>query len=155
MVVVAILSILLAILLPVYNRAKRQAQITDSLQRLHQLWAAVELYRVDEGGYPPILEILRARKSGSFYGTHTSDWSSGCGKHPSANSTIRYFLDPDPLNWHVPSDDPIARSDDKCNDPDIDLRALYVTKLGLGVRTSGTLEKRWGQGWIDSESFWQ
>ncbi len=55
LVVIAIIAILAAIAFPVIARAKDSAFRNSDIQNMNTLRAAVQLYRVDQGGYPPAL----------------------------------------------------------------------------------------------------
>lgn len=52
MVVIAIISILAAILLPVLSRAREQARQGSCLANLHAIAVAMRIYRMDYGAYP-------------------------------------------------------------------------------------------------------
>ncbi len=45
LIVISIISVLVAILFPVYASAKRSAKVIRSKSNMHQIWAAVSLYR--------------------------------------------------------------------------------------------------------------
>ncbi len=53
--VIAIIAILAAIIFPVFARAKATAYKNSDLSAMNQLRNALQLYRVDQGGYPPAL----------------------------------------------------------------------------------------------------
>lgn len=53
--VIAIIAILAAIITPVYVRAKVSANRASDISAMNQLSQALQLYRVDQGGYPPAL----------------------------------------------------------------------------------------------------
>lgn len=155
LVVLAVIAILAAILLPVFQRAKREARITDSMQRLHQDWVALTLYHNDEDGYPAFLPLLYSLKAGKFYGLGSRDWQSACGPHPSRPQAFFLHIDAESDEAQILSQygDPVLLSDDQCNDASVDLTSFYRTKLVLGVRVSGTLEKRRGKGIVDQDFF--
>jgi len=54
-VVIAIIAILAGIIFPVYARAKDSANRNSDMASLNNLRSALQLYRVDQGGYPPAL----------------------------------------------------------------------------------------------------
>ena len=58
LVVLLIIGLLAAILFPVVNGAKERAYQASCASNLHQIYLAVELYKNDEGGYPPNLAVL-------------------------------------------------------------------------------------------------
>lgn len=53
--VLAIIAILAAIIFPVYARAKDSANRNGDLTAMNELRVALQLYKVDNGGYPPAL----------------------------------------------------------------------------------------------------
>jgi prepilin-type N-terminal cleavage/methylation domain-containing protein len=55
LVVIAIITILAAIILPVYSQARRSAYRSADMSNMNQLRSALQLYRVDQGAYPPSL----------------------------------------------------------------------------------------------------
>lgn len=55
LVVIAIIAILAGIIFPVYARAKDSANRNSDMASLNNLRSALQLYRVDQGGYPPAL----------------------------------------------------------------------------------------------------
>jgi len=52
LVVIAIITVLIAILLPVFNSARRKARETACMANLHHIAMAVRMYRMDMGAYP-------------------------------------------------------------------------------------------------------
>jgi len=55
LVVIAIIGILAAIILPVYSQARKAAYRSADMSNMNQLRTALQLYRVDQGSYPPAL----------------------------------------------------------------------------------------------------
>ena len=55
LVVIAIIGILAAITFPVFMRMKEQAFKSSDLSNLNQIRTALQLYRADQGAYPPSL----------------------------------------------------------------------------------------------------
>ena len=53
--VIAIIAILSAIIFPVFARAKQSAARSSDISAMNTLRTALQLYRVDQGGYPPAL----------------------------------------------------------------------------------------------------
>lgn len=53
--VIAIIAVLAAILFPVAGTVREQARASDCMTKLHQLWVSANVYRQDEGSYPPAL----------------------------------------------------------------------------------------------------
>ncbi len=52
LVVIAIISLVAALMVPVYWRAQRSAHITTCLEKLNEMGLAMEMYRMDYGAYP-------------------------------------------------------------------------------------------------------
>ncbi|MBL8048728.1 MAG: prepilin-type N-terminal cleavage/methylation domain-containing protein [Chthonomonas sp.] len=55
LVVIAIIAILAAIIFPVFSRAKDNANRGNDISSMNSLRSALQLYRQDQGGYPPAL----------------------------------------------------------------------------------------------------
>ncbi len=55
LVVIAIIALLSAIIFPVFARAREQAARAGDISAMNDLRSALQLYRVDNGGYPPAL----------------------------------------------------------------------------------------------------
>lgn len=55
LVVIAIIAILAAIIFPVFSRAKDNANRGNDITSMNTLRSALQLYRQDQGGYPPAL----------------------------------------------------------------------------------------------------
>jgi prepilin-type N-terminal cleavage/methylation domain-containing protein len=55
LVVIAIIAILAAIIFPVFSRVKDSAYRSSDLSNMNALRTALQLYRQDQGGYPPQL----------------------------------------------------------------------------------------------------
>jgi prepilin-type N-terminal cleavage/methylation domain-containing protein len=55
LVVIAIISILAAITFPVFARAKDGAYRSSDINNMNQLRTAIQLYKADQGAYPPAL----------------------------------------------------------------------------------------------------
>lgn len=53
--VIAIIAILTAILFPLAGTVREQARSSDCMTKLHQLWVSANVYKSDEGGFPPAL----------------------------------------------------------------------------------------------------
>ncbi|MBL8086733.1 MAG: prepilin-type N-terminal cleavage/methylation domain-containing protein [Chthonomonas sp.] len=53
--VIAIIAVLAAIITPVYSRTKVSANRSSDLSNMNSLRSALQVYRVDQGGYPPAL----------------------------------------------------------------------------------------------------
>ena len=55
LVVIAIIGILAAIIFPVYSRVKDQAYRSSDMSNMNAIRTALQLYRSDQGGFPPAL----------------------------------------------------------------------------------------------------
>ncbi|HRK22994.1 MAG TPA: prepilin-type N-terminal cleavage/methylation domain-containing protein [Fimbriimonadaceae bacterium] len=55
LVVIAIIAILAAIIMPVLARAKNNAYRNSDISNMNSIRSALQLYRVDQGAYPPAL----------------------------------------------------------------------------------------------------
>jgi prepilin-type N-terminal cleavage/methylation domain-containing protein len=53
--VIAIIAILTAILFPLAGTLREQARASDCMSKMHQLWVSANVYRLDEGSFPPTL----------------------------------------------------------------------------------------------------
>ncbi len=53
--VIAIISVLAAIIFPLAGTVREQARAADCQTKLHQMYVAARIYNEDEGGYPPAL----------------------------------------------------------------------------------------------------
>jgi len=53
--VIAIIAILTAILFPIAGTVREQARASDCMSKLHQLWVSANVYKQDEGDFPPAL----------------------------------------------------------------------------------------------------
>lgn len=67
--VIAIIAVLAAILFPVFARAKDAAYRGSDISNMNTIRTALQLYRIDQGGYPPaLLGFVDAYKSGPNIG---------------------------------------------------------------------------------------
>src|SRR5580700_9011458 len=55
LVVIAIIAILAAIIFPVYSRVKDSAYRSSDMANMNSIRTALQMYRADQGGYPPAL----------------------------------------------------------------------------------------------------
>ena len=63
--VIAIIAILAAILFPVAGAVREQARQGSCMSNLHQVYVAAQVYRQDEGAFPPVLLGYAERGSNS------------------------------------------------------------------------------------------
>ncbi len=176
LVVLAIVSVLFAILFPVFRNAKQQAKITSTLSRLRQLHVAIMIYQADSGqtgGYGPAHEM--GLPGGSefvswgFYPPPTTYrypkdiYLSACGPHPSDTSAgFTYWAgsrhEEGQANWlkniNTYRDNMILLSDLNCTDPGVDIYNSYDSKRGLGVLLSGQLIRFVKVGDCKKVTFW-
>ena len=90
--VIAIIAILTAILFPIAGTVREQARANDCLTHLHQLWVSANVYKEDEGGYPP---SLYGPAEGQVNGTTTHvPWDPTAGNETllPADGTILGYL---------------------------------------------------------------
>ena len=55
LIVIAIISVLVAILFPVFNRARESTRQTACMQNMHDLYVAASLYKQNNNKYPCLL----------------------------------------------------------------------------------------------------
>jgi len=65
--VIGIIALLLAILFPVFSRAREQARQTTCIANMHDIYVAANLYRQDSEAYPPLLLGLPENADGSHW----------------------------------------------------------------------------------------
>lgn len=84
-----IIAGLVAILVPVFNRVKRSIQIRSSVEKMKQIYVAIEIYRNDYGGvenydHPKSYYLLGLPTSNywssTLFGLPEEAWKSPCGK---------------------------------------------------------------------------
>lgn len=175
LVVIAILTVLAALIYPVGARAKRQAQRTGAMANLKQHYYALAMYRTDYGGdgvYGKASEMgLPVPKSvygdPSFFldGLGERSFLSTCPTHPDVPGDSRphgrnfdYYPSNDPSNsWarltfeHV--DATVLLGDFNCNDRSTKLGSMKAQKFGIGVNLAGSAFVRWSTHG-DGDMFW-
>jgi len=72
LVVIAIISILAAIIFPVFSRVRDSAYRSSDMSNMNAIRTALQLYRTDQGGYPPELLGYVTQYAGGPY-PQTSD----------------------------------------------------------------------------------
>jgi prepilin-type N-terminal cleavage/methylation domain-containing protein len=98
--VIAIIAILTAILFPVAGTVREQARASSCMSNLHQLWVSANVYRQDEGGFPPALlgyveesDVNPATGQCDRTLTKRLPWTSASSCPPAyADATVRGFL---------------------------------------------------------------
>ncbi len=91
LVVIVILGILAAFLFPVFGSAKGGANKTVCVSNLHQLYVAMQLYRDDNGAYPP------AQNQNALNSTYLGGTRLRCPAQTSSKVSTDY-----PLNGSAP-----------------------------------------------------
>jgi prepilin-type N-terminal cleavage/methylation domain-containing protein len=103
--VIAIIAILVAILFPVAGTVREQARASDCLTKMHQLWVSANVYKYDEGGFPPAL-MGYVEIADPVSGNSTGDYFTGSGTPVSATKIISGFLYPEQVKdsnlFHCP-----------------------------------------------------
>jgi prepilin-type N-terminal cleavage/methylation domain-containing protein len=88
--VIAIIAILVAILFPIAGTVREQARASDCLTKMHQLWVSANVYKYDEGGFPPALM--------GYAETAMKDGSKPDGCDHSRSLGTAFGTDPDTSN---------------------------------------------------------
>lgn len=70
--VIAIIALLVALLFPVFSRAREQARQATCLTNMHEMYVKANLYKQDYGAYPPLLLGLPENADGT-------PWAPGGG----------------------------------------------------------------------------
>ncbi|MDI9636701.1 hypothetical protein QPK87_09780 [Kamptonema cortianum] len=156
MVVISILLLLVAIMSPTFARARESAKITGSLARLKQLYIAVEMYAINEGGdalSPAHLPTLAAVQS-NWLGLGKEFFISPCGINQipgktAYESSYAYF----PHDYVIVLEQYMEKygvnaviwSDPNCNPP-LAFDVETTTKRGLAVTAGGNLINHYKRG---------
>lgn len=90
--VIAIIAILAALLFPLAGTVREQARASDCMSKLHQLWVSANVYRQDEGAFPPALYgyVEQADANGNSLGVPLYDPASQA--HVNVDRIIYGFL---------------------------------------------------------------
>jgi prepilin-type N-terminal cleavage/methylation domain-containing protein len=91
--VIAIIAVLAAIIFPVAGTVREQARASSCMTQLHQLWVAANVYRQDEGGYPPALLGYAEQGVPDNNGVCTGTVSNGDPYDPGVNNGCAANLD--------------------------------------------------------------
>ena len=67
LVVIAIIAILAAILFPVFNTMRENVRKTECMGKMHEVYRALQLYKLDNNKYPPVLYGYAELANGTFY----------------------------------------------------------------------------------------
>jgi prepilin-type N-terminal cleavage/methylation domain-containing protein len=146
----ALVVVLVAILTPVFVKAKWKASEQVSVGKMKKLHAQVVLYRADwdTGGYESISEMgLPSREYviTSQLGFGNSDWVSPCSAKQKAVSTSRataYMYWPSDSLGYMDLVDEVKEqavmfADLACADPKKPIGAKFLSHRVLGIRLSG------------------
>jgi prepilin-type N-terminal cleavage/methylation domain-containing protein len=169
MVCIAIVVTLAALSASATIRAKRSANITKSVQNLHQMQIAMALYQGDSNasaspddpasaGYPDVMHVLLSRLN-----LPLEVWRSPCGQNPAWMDKpvviqYEYFLstmaDKFPDANAKYGEAMVAFVDFNCAEHGEPLMSEFVPHLGLGVTAAGNLLRvnRTGDPW--RQSWW-
>jgi prepilin-type N-terminal cleavage/methylation domain-containing protein len=90
--VIAIIAILAAILFPLAGTVREQARANDCMSKLHQLYVSSNVYRSDEGAFPPALLGLVEVSDGAGGSTGVYLTTPGSQQPASAERLISGFL---------------------------------------------------------------
>ena len=111
--VIAIISILAAIMFPVAGSVRETARASSCMTQMHQLWVATTMYKQDEGAYPPrLMNYVQAgvpanfALPGTMYGEQVRDINIyRCSDNLSNDKTVVVGVGfgPAPLQWNGPS----------------------------------------------------
>ena len=161
LIVVAILSVMAALLFPVFAAVRLEAKTTDSKAKLHNIFLALTLYRSDWGGTSDVGDLPELGipstpqlvKSAGWLGLGPEGFTSGCATHlsilPHKEFLFYYPGEGGPKFVQASAtygDGLVMVVDNQCNAADVNVHNVYRTKRGLGVLLSGTLIDRTAQG---------
>ncbi len=111
--VIAIIAVLAALLFPIAGTVREQARATDCMSKMHQLWVSCNVYKQDEGSFPPrmfgYVELALPLQGNPYAG-------SVAGLTPIADATniIHGFLFREQVKdgnlFHCPDNIPVAKN---------------------------------------------
>ena len=169
LIVVAILSILAALLFPVLSAARLEAKSTSSKAKLHNISLALMIYRSDWGGTSDVGDLpdlglpstIQIARTANNLGVGVGGWVSGCAYHPQSappRHTMFYFPGEGGPRLVEASttfqEDLLMVADDQCSSADINIQDVYRSKRGLGVLLSGTLVDRVAPGNLNDPAWY-
>ena len=171
-VVIAIITIIVAISYPALTSAKEAAKITSCSNNLRQLQHAIALYRTDWNGdgatgdmfamgLPPYTEevaVLKPYKAAFSCAGASKPPFYGPGASP-------YHYMPSPPGVHLPysnweqytakhGDNTALYVDLNHNQPSLLTNAFYTTKFGIGIKLDGSLVRHRKDGNAYSYEWW-
>ena len=162
-VVIAIISVLAALISPALWRVKHSVNMTSSMSRLRQLGVAVQMYQADYqlqrpsvGELPPYGYVYS-----EFMGFAKDFFVSPCGyKDDIEGNTLglsyQYwagFEENEPL-FQKHGDNSALFSDPDCNENGDQWRSQYQSKRGLAVLYSGQVVNRYKPGDPGTMDWW-
>jgi prepilin-type N-terminal cleavage/methylation domain-containing protein len=131
--VIGIIAVLVAILFPVFSRAREQARQTACMSNMQEVYVKVSLYLQDYDAYPPLLLGLPENPDGSL-------WQAGGAPPVAAGSLKQGYLFPayvrDISKFHCPNN--------FVNDPARVVNASFPNNAGFaGNATYGSHGIAW------------
>jgi len=163
MCVIAIVLALAALAWPAYIQARFESRRSSALSQLRQLSLGLLLYRTEhdgEGRYGsastmglPEMRNFYFKKQFALVPGSSKLWASPCAPHPRTSfpsphemSVTYYATDDQDEDWAAYTvkfeEESILVMDDECVDPQVDPWGLFGVKRLLGVRLSGSAERR-------------
>lgn len=162
-VVVAILTVVAAVISPVLWRVKHSANMASSTVRLHQLGVAVKQYQVDYGLDGPSTYELPTYEFvyTDFFGLGKSYFESPCGYKKGIEDNLmgisyQYWAG-FPMNepfFQEHGDRSVLFSDPHCNDSADQWKSRYRSKRGIAVLYSGEVVNRYKPGNPSDMDWW-
>ena len=165
--VIVILSVLSAVLFPVFAKAKLSAKAGAAKQNLHRFWLAMKIYQSDnedgigfglpeQMGLPPInrgwINFVN-----DYTGDHHDGWQTKKQFLPCGSKTNE--MDSDGL-WYMPQnqadwltqvqkhlENTVVMFDKNCNTWGTRVMCQFCSKRSIGVTLEGSLRDRTGSDW--------
>jgi len=111
--VIAIIAVLAALLFPIAGTVREQARATDCMTRMHQIWVACNVYKQDEGNFPPAL-LGYAELALPLQGNPYAGPTSGLTPLADSTSVVHGFLFREQIHdaniFHCPDDIPVSKT---------------------------------------------
>lgn len=167
--VIAILSVLAAILFPVFARAKLETKATSAKLNLKGFWQGLMIYQADNDektdyGLPEEMGLPPANKGwidfvNQYTGDHRDGWQTKKQYLP-CGSRVDPLADLDGL-WYMPAmhmdwgrevvkrqADTVVVFDKNCNDSDTRIMCQFCTKRSIGVTLGGAIKDKVDANWM-------
>ncbi len=164
---VAIVTIVAAILTPVFRSAKHAAQVTSSLSNLRQIYTALMLYQNAEGSTAQSGTLSQmGLPTGEQYNALNVPapvWKSPCTRNPNWCATpiaieYEYFAATSVTPWEDAvakfHDNSIVFVDMNCAEHSEPLLSDFIDHQALGVQFSGTILKLRRSGNYHLQDWW-